>query len=578
LWVLLGLIAVMALLPMVASPYALLLMLPFFGYDIALLGFNLLFGTTGLLSFGHALFLGVGAYTAAALTSKFGVLSLEVLLMTAALVSGLISLVIGVLCVRYTRIFFGMLTLAFGMLFHSFLFKFYSITGGDQGMRVLRPLLLGMEWRGGKTAFLTGPFYYYALVLFALLGLMMWRITQSPFGLHLRAIRENAGKAAYVGVQIFRMRLAAFVISAIYGGIGGTILAVTTGLADPELAYWTHSGNLVFMAVLGGSGTFAGPAIGALVFVVLQDFVMSVTQYWRFVMGSVLVLLVVFMRRGCRARSSFSPTGAMESGEMQPDRAPVPGTAPLFETINVSKSFGAFKALCDISFGVSDGEFVSIVGPNGAGKTTLVNVVTGLLRPTVGEVRFLGRDIAGIGPVELARLGMSRAFQLVNIFPALTVRETLGVAVASRLRRVSNPFRSLKRDAVLQADTERVADVLGLRAKLDTVASTLSQGEKKLLDIASAFALNPTVILLDEPTSGVSSGDKHAIMEVLVTAAKAAGVRAIVQVEHDMDLVERYSHRIVALQAGTLLADMAPDAFFADPAMISAVVGTRPRA
>jgi branched-chain amino acid transport system permease protein len=298
LWVLLGLLLVMALMPLLASPYAIILMLPFMGYGIALLGFNLLFGTTGLLSFGHALFLGVGAYTAAVLTFKFGVLSFELVLITAALVSALISLVVGALCVRYTKIFFGMLTLAFGMLFHSFLFKFYNITGGDQGMRVLRPLLLGMEWRGGKTAFLTGPFYYYALVLFALLGLVMWRITQSPFGLHLRAIRENAGKASYVGVQIFRMRLAAFVISAVYGGIGGTILAVTTGLADPELAYWTHSGNLVFMAVLGGSGTFAGPAIGALVFVVLQDFVMSITQYWRFVMGSVLVLLVVFMPQG----------------------------------------------------------------------------------------------------------------------------------------------------------------------------------------------------------------------------------------------------------------------------------------
>jgi branched-chain amino acid transport system permease protein len=296
--VLLGLLAVMALMPLVASPYALILMLPFIGYGIALLGFNLLFGTTGLLSFGHALFLGVGAYTAAVLTSKYGVLSFEALLVTAALVSALIALAIGALCVRYTKIFFGMLTLAFGMLFHSFLYKFYSITGGDQGMRVLKPLLLGMEWRGGKTAFLTGPFYYYALALFALLGLMMWRITQSPFGLHLRAIRENAGKAAYVGVQIFRMRLAAFVISAVYGGVGGTILAVTTGLADPELAYWTHSGNLVFMAVLGGSGTFAGPAIGALVFVLLQDFVMSITQYWRFVMGGVLVLLVVFMPQG----------------------------------------------------------------------------------------------------------------------------------------------------------------------------------------------------------------------------------------------------------------------------------------
>ena len=296
--VLLLLIAVMAVLPLIASPYALVLMLPFVGYGIALLGFNLLFGSTGLLSFGHALFLGVGAYTAAALTSKFGILSFELLLIAAALISGLIALPIGLLCVRYTKIFFGMLTLAFGMLFHSFLFKFYSITGGDQGMRVLKPLLLGMEWRGGKTVFLTGPFYYYVLVLFALLGVAMWRITQSPFGLHLRAIRENAVKAAYVGVEIFRMRLAAFVISAVYGGIGGTILAVTTGLADPELAYWTHSGNLVFMAVLGGSGSFAGPAIGALVFVVLQDFVMSITQYWRFVMGSVLVLLVVFMPQG----------------------------------------------------------------------------------------------------------------------------------------------------------------------------------------------------------------------------------------------------------------------------------------
>lgn len=298
LWIFIGLTALMGLMPLVASPYALLLLVPFFAYAIALFGFNLLFGTTGLLSFGHALFLGVGAYTASTLTSKFGVLSFELIVLTSAVVSAAVALVIGMLCVRYTRIFFGMLTLAFGMLFHSFLFKFYSVTGGDQGMRVLRPLLFGMEWGGGKTAFLTGPFYYYVLALLGVLGAIMWRITRSPFGLHLKAIRENAGKAAYVGVQIFRMRLAAFVISAIYGGIGGTILAITTGLADPELAYWTHSGNLVFMAVLGGSGTFVGPAVGALAFVLLQDFVMAITQYWRFVMGGVLVLLVIFLPQG----------------------------------------------------------------------------------------------------------------------------------------------------------------------------------------------------------------------------------------------------------------------------------------
>jgi branched-chain amino acid transport system ATP-binding protein len=253
-------------------------------------------------------------------------------------------------------------------------------------------------------------------------------------------------------------------------------------------------------------------------------------------------------------------------------------TEPLLDIRGVSKSYGAFQALREVSFGVADGEFVSIVGPNGAGKTTLVNVVTGLLKPSTGEVRFRGADIAGIGPVELAKRGMARAFQLVNIFPALTVRETLAVAIVSRFGRAANPFRSLGRDAEVHAETERVAEVLGLRAKLETVSGTLSQGEKKLLDVASAFALSPELILLDEPTSGVSTGDKHGIMQVLVGAARAAGVRAIVQVEHDMDLVARYSDRIVALQEGRVLADMAPDRFFADPAMIAAVIGTRPTA
>ena len=250
----------------------------------------------------------------------------------------------------------------------------------------------------------------------------------------------------------------------------------------------------------------------------------------------------------------------------------------LLELRGVCKSYGAYRALSDVTMQVADGEFVSIVGPNGAGKTTLVNVVTGLLRPTAGEVRFRGESIAGIGPVALSRRGMARAFQLVNIFPGLTVRETLAVAVAARLRRARNPFRSWARDRALTEEVERVAGVLGLSARLGVVAATLSQGEKKLLDIASALALRPEVILLDEPTSGVSTGDKHGIMAVLVAAARAAGVRAIIQVEHDMDLVAQYSDRIVALQEGRVLADLPPAAFFADPALIAAIVGARPPA
>lgn len=248
----------------------------------------------------------------------------------------------------------------------------------------------------------------------------------------------------------------------------------------------------------------------------------------------------------------------------------------LLEANTVCKSYGAFHALSDVSISIKDGEFISIVGPNGAGKSTLVNVLTGLLKPTSGTVSFRGSDIGGIGPVELARRGMARGFQLVNIFPDLTVRETLCVAAAARLKRIANPLRSLIRDRDLHDEVEEVADIFHLRHRLDQRARALSQGEKKLLDVASAFALKPELILIDEPTSGVSTGDKHAIMELLVTACRKAGVRAIIQVEHDMDLVARYSDRIVALQAGRVLANEKPETFFRDPALIAAVVGTRP--
>ena len=251
-------------------------------------------------------------------------------------------------------------------------------------------------------------------------------------------------------------------------------------------------------------------------------------------------------------------------------------TAPvLIETAGVRKAYGDFVALDGVSLKVHEGELLSIVGPNGAGKTTLVNVLTGLLKPTQGIVRFKGQDIAGIGPVKLAQRGMARAFQLVHIFPALTVAETIAVAVVSHATKNFRLLASHKGDAAVQAKVREVAAIFGLEGKLHTESRLLSQGEKKLLDIASAFALVPEVILLDEPTSGVSSGDKHGIMKTLIDAARRAGVKAIILVEHDMDLVAEYSSRIVALQAGKVLADRAPADFFADPEIIAAIVGKR---
>ena len=247
----------------------------------------------------------------------------------------------------------------------------------------------------------------------------------------------------------------------------------------------------------------------------------------------------------------------------------------LIETENISKSYGDFVALDGVSISISEGELVSIVGPNGAGKTTLVNVLTGLLKPTAGVVRFQGNDIAGIGPVQLAQRGMARAFQLVHIFPAMTVAESIAVAVVSQMGRSLRLVASVKRDAAVNERVQEVAAIFGLDGKLDSESRLLSQGEKKLLDIASAFALSPEVILLDEPTSGVSSAEKHGMMRNIIRASRRAKVKAIILVEHDMDLVAEYSSRIVALTAGRVLADRPPAEFFNDPEIIAAVVGKR---
>jgi branched-chain amino acid transport system permease protein len=192
------------------------------------------------------------------------------------------------------KIYFGMLTLAFGMVFYTVLLKFYRVTGGDEGMRVLRPRLLGWDLDAmPKVEYLVGPYYYYSLAVLALAALLMWRIVHSPFGLCLRTIRDNPTKAESLGLSVTRYRWAAFVISAVYGAVGGVLLAPPTGNVDPTLAYWTHSGNAVFMVILGGFSHFFGPVLGAFVFIFLQDTVMSVVPYWRLVFGAILAFLVI---------------------------------------------------------------------------------------------------------------------------------------------------------------------------------------------------------------------------------------------------------------------------------------------
>ena len=241
----------------------------------------------------------------------------------------------------------------------------------------------------------------------------------------------------------------------------------------------------------------------------------------------------------------------------------------------IRKLYGEFCALDGVSLAIDAGEFVSIIGPNGAGKSTLINVLTGVVRPTAGTVTFKDRDVSGIGPARLARLGMARSFQLVQIFPDLTVLETLQAAVVSRLGRGTRLLASLAADREVRERAREVAELFGLGDKRHARAKHLPQGDKKLLDVASAFALRPEIILLDEPTSGVSTADKTAIMETLVAASKRIGIRAIIQVEHDMDIVFAYSDRIIALHEGRVLADGSPAALEADRRVVDTVIGRR---
>ena len=245
----------------------------------------------------------------------------------------------------------------------------------------------------------------------------------------------------------------------------------------------------------------------------------------------------------------------------------------ILEAHDLRKRYGAYVALDGVSLTVREGEFVSIIGPNGAGKSTLINLLTGVLAPSEGHVRFKGRDIGGIGPVALARLGMARSFQLVQIFPDLTVLETLQAAVVSWLGRGGRLFASLRADRQVRAEALEVADLFGLADRAHSPARALPQGDKKLLDVASAFTLRPEIILLDEPTSGVSTADKHAVMEILVGAARRIGLKAIIQVEHDMDIVFGYSDRIIALHQGRVLADATPAAIRADARVVDMVIG-----
>jgi len=290
----------LAVLPLVMDSYRTIQLAYGLIFAIAGLGFNLLLGYTGLLSFGHSAYFGVGAYTVAFMVKYLHVQSMELFLLGTIAAALFVTVIFGYVCVRYTRIFFSILTLALSQVLWSLAFKFFWVTGGTDGLRVPTPKLLGVVTGESedKIHFLSHGYYYYVLVVFIACVAVMWLIVHSPFGKALQAIRDNETRARFVGIRIRSYRFVAFLVSGIFTAIAGALWVPLNGLTTPDALVWTFSGEIVFMTVLGGFRNFTGPIVGAVVYNYLKDFAVGFTVYWQTLMGVVLVVLVLVLPTG----------------------------------------------------------------------------------------------------------------------------------------------------------------------------------------------------------------------------------------------------------------------------------------
>ena len=292
---------VLILLPSFFDTYQMQLLIYGLIAAIAALGFNLLLGYTGLLSFGHSAYFGVGAYAVAFVVQYLGPHSMEFYILIGVPVVAITSALLGYICVRHTQIFFGILTLALSQVLYSLALKLYWETGGSDGLRVPRPsLLLGLLSFSGPRGFqhFITSYYYYVLAIFVVCVVMMWVIVHSPFGKTLQAIRDNEVRARFLGIRIRRFRWIAFLISGTFTGLAGILWVPLNGLTTPDVLYWTFSGEIVFTALLGGFRNFTGPIVGGLVFTYLKTYAVATTEYWQLLLGVVLVTLVLVLPTG----------------------------------------------------------------------------------------------------------------------------------------------------------------------------------------------------------------------------------------------------------------------------------------
>ena len=513
---------------------------------------NLLVGNTGMVSFGHGMFYGLGAY-AFALTMQMTSLSLPVAALLAILITTFSALCVGAICVRLSTDYFAFITLAFQMLFYSVIISWQSLTGGDQGLRGGLPR---REIFGFELASQLHLYQFCAVV--AVLGLLALRhITASPFGQTLRMIRDNENRASFLGIVLWRARLWAFTIAGGFAGLGGVLAALFVSGAYPELADWPNSGQAIFAVMLGGINSFLGPVLGAMILLALNDVVNRFTEYLGLVLGIVILAFALGLRRGVLDFLKFA----------------FPGRAQMkLEIRNLTKAFGGVRAIDDVSLDFPSGSLSAVIGPNGAGKSTFFNLISGAFPPDAGEVLLDGQDIVRRSKAERMQRGIGRAFQVASCFPTMTVRENLMAAVTAHIGQWGNLSRRFPPPGVRERADE-VMELVGLTQVPNVEAAILSHGDQKLLDIAIALALEPRVLLLDEPTAGMGPDERWRMIERVRKLWEQRQL-TLIFIEHDMDIVFQVANTIRVLCYGRVLAEGTPDDIRNNKAVIEAYLGT----
>ena len=537
------------------------------------LGFNLLLGYTGLLSFGHGLFFGVAAYAAALAQIHWFKESIVFPLLFAIAVTTLLGVVVGFLVLRRRGVYFSLLTLAFTALGFTIAFRWTDVTGGESGLRgVRRVAVLGLDLDNQLA------YYYFCAGVALLVAWLAWRIVRSPFGAVLMAIRENEQRAAFAGYPVRRYKLAAFTLSAAITAVGGALFTFLKLFAAADPVHPTFSGEILAMSIIGGSGHFLGPPLGAAFYILFREFLSSYTASWMFWFGLLFMGFILFSPAGLIGvgerllapfRKRAETLAAMASRVKAEPNAEIPAflssssapsgdgndrgsTTALLKARHVSKKFGDFTAVDAVSIELHHARLQALIGPNGAGKTTLFNILSGLYPPESGTLVFRGETLARLTPDRFAALGIARSFQVTNLFQGLTVFENIRLGVQARHARRYDPWRAKEDLADVNAETRELIRFLGLVGVEEATVSSLSYGGQRLMEIGLALTARPKLLLLDEPLAGLAAAERERVVAMIKTLSRHVGV---LLVEHDIDRVFEFAERITVMANGKVLIE-----------------------